>query len=73
MNAHGSALWATSIDGHGEVVKTLLDAGADVNAQCGFYSAARLAASEQGHDNVVKILLDAGAIPLQEEELLGDG
>jgi hypothetical protein len=44
-----------------EVVKILLNAGADVNAQGGEYSNALQAASWEGNEQVVKILLDAGA------------
>jgi ankyrin repeat protein len=42
-------------------VRTLLDKGADVNAQCGGYGNALQAALEQGHEAVVKTLLDKGA------------
>jgi ankyrin repeat protein len=42
-------------------VKTLLDKGADVNAQGGEFGNALYAASEGGHEAVVKLLLDKGA------------
>jgi ankyrin repeat protein len=42
-------------------VKLLLDKGADVNAQGGFYGNALQAASCRGHKQVVKLLLDKGA------------
>jgi ankyrin repeat protein len=42
-------------------VKILLDAGADVNTQGGYYGTALQAASSNGEEMVVKILLDAGA------------
>jgi ankyrin repeat protein len=48
--------------GHFEVVKLLLDAGADIEAVmplCG--STSLYIASQKGHSEVVKILLDAGA------------
>jgi ankyrin repeat protein len=43
------------------VVKRLLDAGADVNAQGGRYSNALQAASAGGHNNIFQWLLEAGA------------
>ncbi|EUC31762.1 hypothetical protein COCCADRAFT_38175 [Bipolaris zeicola 26-R-13] len=43
------------------VVKLLLNAGADVNAQGGLYGNALQAASVKGHEQIVKILLNAGA------------
>jgi ankyrin repeat protein len=42
-------------------VKLLLDKGADVNAQGGYYGNALQAASSDGHEAVVKLLLNKGA------------
>ncbi|XP_014558524.1 hypothetical protein COCVIDRAFT_25002 [Bipolaris victoriae FI3] len=56
-----SHLTIVSLFGHNEVVKMLLDKGADVNAQGGFYGNALYAASEEGHEQVVEMLLNAGA------------
>jgi ankyrin repeat protein len=39
----------------------LLDKGAEVNAQGGFYGNALYAALAGGHEQVVKMLLDKGA------------
>jgi ankyrin repeat protein len=39
----------------------LINGGADVNAQGGYYSNALQAASAEGHDKVVQMLIDAGA------------
>jgi ankyrin repeat protein len=58
-----------SVRGHEAVVKLLLDKGADVNAQGGYYGNALQAASSGGyktpssggHKAVVKLLLDKGA------------
>jgi ankyrin repeat protein len=58
---YGNALQAASARGHEQVVKTLLDKGAEVNAQGGKYGNALYAASCKGHKQVVKMLLDAGA------------
>jgi ankyrin repeat protein len=39
----------------------LLDQGADVNAQGGYFSNALQAASREGHEQIVQMLLDQGA------------
>ena len=39
----------------------LLDKGAEVNAQGGWYGNALQAASEGGHEKVIQMLLDKGA------------
>jgi ankyrin repeat protein len=49
-----------SSKGHEQVVKLLLDKGADVNAQGGGYSNARQVASHAGHKQVVNLQLDKG-------------
>ncbi|KAL9096722.1 MAG: hypothetical protein Q9165_001210 [Trypethelium subeluteriae] len=56
----GNALQAASRQGYIEIVKLLLDRGADVNAQ-GNYSNALQAASGGGYIEIVKLLLDRGA------------
>ena len=43
------------------VVATLLNSGAEVNAQGGHYGNALQAASYDGHEAVVKLLLEKGA------------
>lgn len=57
----GNALQAAIWRGNENVVKLLLDAGADVNAPAGKYGNALQAAVWRGHENVVKLLLYAGA------------
>ncbi|KAI0568064.1 Ank-4 multi-domain protein, partial [Pyrenophora tritici-repentis] len=52
--------------GHEQVVKTLIDQGAEVNAQGGEYGNALQAALAGGYEQVVKALLDAGAHQHQE-------
>ncbi|KAJ5778584.1 hypothetical protein N7520_001830 [Penicillium odoratum] len=57
----GDALLAASSRGHPNVVKILLGAGANVNAQGGRYGNALQAAVYRRKSEIVKILLDAGA------------
>jgi ankyrin repeat protein len=47
---------------HRQVVKMLIDKGAEVNAQGGRYGNALQAASFRGYEAVVKMLLDKGAV-----------
>ncbi|EXU98136.1 ankyrin repeat protein, partial [Metarhizium robertsii] len=58
---YGNALQAASFRGHLEIVKLLLDKGADVNAQGGLYGTTLHAASSGGHLEIVQLLLDKGA------------
>ncbi|KAJ5605672.1 hypothetical protein N7510_008453 [Penicillium lagena] len=67
---YGSALQAASSRGYENVVRTLLEQGADINAQGGKYamvkggaygSSALQAACSRGHEKVVQILLEQGA------------
>jgi hypothetical protein len=55
------ALQAASASGDNAVVSLLLEKGADVNAQGGYYSNALYAASSKGHEAVVRLLLEKGA------------
>ena len=52
---------AASFRGHQQIVKMLLDAGADVNAQGGLYGSALQAALSQNHQDIAQILRDHGA------------
>ncbi|KAJ4245039.1 hypothetical protein NW762_014247 [Fusarium torreyae] len=56
--AYGNALTAAAFDGTINIIKMLLDAGADVNSADGW---ALQTAAEQGHTEVVNILLERGA------------
>jgi ankyrin repeat protein len=47
--------------GHDSVVTLLLEKGADVNAQGGFYGNALQAAAQGGYTSVVTLLLEKGA------------
>ena len=54
-------LYYATLYGLGEVTRLLLNGGADVNAQAGWYGNALQAASSGGYEQVVKLLLDKGA------------
>ena len=56
-----TALLIAAEYGHDELVKLLLDRGADVNAQGGEHDNALQAASSRGHEQTVRLLLDRGA------------
>ncbi|KAJ7059432.1 hypothetical protein C8F01DRAFT_1370371 [Mycena amicta] len=58
---YGNALQAASDGGHLDVVRLLLEHGADVNMQGGHYGNALQAASHSGHLDVVRLLLEHGA------------
>lgn len=64
-------IWAAE-KGHREAVQTLLNLGADVNAQGGDYGNALQAASDYGHKEVVQILLDRGADVNAQGGLMGN-
>jgi ankyrin repeat protein len=62
-------LYCAAMFGLSKVSTQLLNAGADVDAQCGMFNSALEAACVRGHEETVKILLDAGAnINLQGED-----
>ncbi|MCJ1426002.1 hypothetical protein MMC29_003904 [Sticta canariensis] len=59
---HGNALQTASYQGHEEIVRLLLENGANVNAEGGrTYGTALQAASFQGHEEMVRLLLNNGA------------
>ncbi|CEO61082.1 Putative Ankyrin repeat protein [Penicillium brasilianum] len=55
-----AVVWA-SLNGHEKVVQLLLDCGADINAQGGFYGDALKAACSEGHHRIAQLLLERGA------------
>ncbi|KAF6237097.1 hypothetical protein HO173_004565 [Letharia columbiana] len=64
----GQSLRAASRQGHENVVKMLLDNGANVNAPSGSQRDSPLwAASRRGHENVAKMLIAEGAVMPNEE------
>ncbi|KAJ5712190.1 hypothetical protein N7493_008658 [Penicillium malachiteum] len=50
-----------SLNGYVNVVQLLVEKGAEINAQGGFYGNALQAASSEGHDKVVQLLVEKGA------------
>jgi len=54
-------IYYASLLGLEEIVRLLLDKGADVNAQGGEYGNALQAAASNGHEGIVRLLLDEGA------------
>ena len=66
---YGNALRVASVEGHTEIVKLLLETGADPNAvENGWERGSAIYwASEMGYDAIVRLLLDAGAFVGLEE------
>jgi ankyrin repeat protein len=58
MNRYGNALTAAAYDGTIDIIKMLLDAGADINSPDGW---ALQHAAGEGHVDVVNLLLERGA------------
>ncbi|KAJ5504613.1 NACHT nucleoside triphosphatase [Penicillium fimorum] len=57
----GSRLYYACFSGLVAPARNLIDKGADVNAQGGWYGNALQAASQRGHQDIVNLLLDKGA------------
>ncbi|KAI0383616.1 hypothetical protein F5Y04DRAFT_278797 [Hypomontagnella monticulosa] len=60
---HGTLLQRAAAAGLSSIVSLLLDMGADINAEGGWYGTALRAAALQGEELTVKILLERGADP----------
>ena len=77
VNLKGGALNLTAImeaasNGHKEIVKVLIDAGAEVNAQDDLNNTALIEAAKKGHKSIVEMLLDAGANVNIQEKIRGN-
>ncbi|KAF8166996.1 ankyrin repeat-containing domain protein [Mycena galopus ATCC 62051] len=58
---HGNAIHAASCGGEIDIVRLLLECGADVNARGGYYGNALQAAASRGQIEIVRLLLEHGA------------
>lgn len=61
LDASPEPLYVASHEGLAQAVSAILNAGAEVNAQGGYYGNALQAASLRGHERVMQMLLAAGA------------
>ncbi|KAK6329625.1 hypothetical protein TWF730_006173 [Orbilia blumenaviensis] len=61
-NVHSTTLWVAADGGHEEVVKLLLNKGADLEVKSGYKKTTALwIAADKGHEEIVKLLLNKGA------------
>ncbi|KAJ1323553.1 ankyrin repeat domain-containing protein 50 [Microdochium nivale] len=58
---HATCLVFSAYHGLQEATKQLVEQGADINTQVGYYGNALYAASSRGHEAIVRLLLDRGA------------
>ena len=58
---YGHELQVASSGGHDNIVRLLLEKGADVNMETGYYGSALQAASLNGDDSIIRLLLEKGA------------
>jgi ankyrin repeat protein len=58
---HGNPLQAAASQGHAEIVRLLLEQGADANTLSGEHDSPLQVATSEGHAEIVRLLLDAGA------------
>jgi ankyrin repeat protein len=61
LPVYGNAFQAASYNGHEGFVRLLLQSGAEVNTQGGYYENELQAASVEGHEEIVRFLLQSGA------------
>ena len=65
----GTALQAAAYSGRDSIVETLLERGADPNAECGYLLTPFFSACCMGHDSTATMLLAAGADPNAPSDL----
>lgn len=58
---YGHALQAASLFGHVDIVRMLLDSGANTNSRGGLYDSALQAAAFRGYEEIVQMLVQKGA------------
>ncbi|ERF68561.1 hypothetical protein EPUS_04659 [Endocarpon pusillum Z07020] len=56
-----NAIYFAAISGQIEIMRLLLDAGAEIDAQGGYYGNALQAALVEGHEQMVRLLIEKGA------------
>jgi hypothetical protein len=60
-NYSGYALFTAASQGHGDIVRLLVERGADVDALRSYYDNALRAAADGGHEDIVSYLVEQGA------------
>ena len=61
-------LYAAAFEGHSEIVDLLLEKGADITSDNGYFRSALLAAAMTGRNSIVRALLNRGADPFACDE-----
>ena len=64
-----TALYRAAQNGHNDIAKILIEAGADVNKQDKDWETALYRAAVNGHNDIAKILIEAGAdVNIQDKD-----